>query len=117
MSGTDLKSRVAYDDWHQRFAVDTAADTPWHQMVKRWLRPERDLAGKRVLEIGSGRGGFACWLASQTPAPRTVFAADFARSAVTMGRDYSRSAGIQAVSWEVGDIQSIAHRSGSFDTV
>jgi 2-polyprenyl-3-methyl-5-hydroxy-6-metoxy-1,4-benzoquinol methylase len=117
MTGNGPGARTAYDDWHTRFPVDTDSDTPWHQMVKAYLRPERDLAGKRVLEIGSGRGGFACWLASRAPSPEAVVAADFARTAVTKGRDFSRSASISAIAWEVGDIQSIAHAKGSFDTV
>ena len=117
MTDSPVESRGAYDDWHNRFPVDAESDTPWHQMVKAYLRPERDLAGKRILEIGSGRGGFACWLASQTPRPAAVVAADFARTAVAKGREFALSTGVPPVCWEVGDIQSIAHKTGSFDTV
>ena len=77
--------RSAYEAWHSRLAVDEAADAPWHDLARQHLA---DLTGFRVLEIGCGRGGFSAWLARQ--GVRTVVAADFARSAVRMARDFTR---------------------------
>ncbi|HEX8474149.1 MAG TPA: class I SAM-dependent methyltransferase [Pyrinomonadaceae bacterium] len=110
-------SKTAYEAWHMRLDVDAEADTPWHNLVKQHLEPERDLGGKRVLEIGCGRGGFACWLASQTPRPSEVVAADFAHTAIEKGRAFASERGIAGVVWEVADIQNIAHADASFDTV
>jgi len=108
---------AAYEVWHERFEVDGEAATPWHNLIKRHLDTGRDLEGKRVLEIGCGRGGFACWMASQTPRPSEVVAADFARTAVEKGRAFAAERGIAGVTWEVADIQHITHADASFDTV
>jgi 2-polyprenyl-3-methyl-5-hydroxy-6-metoxy-1,4-benzoquinol methylase len=112
-----MTARSAYDDWHERYPVDADTDSPWHRMVKAHLQPARDLEDRKILEIGCGRGGFACWLASRSPQPRAVIAADFAHTAVIKGREFSRANHISRVSWEVGDIQAMAHGTGTFDTV
>ena len=110
-------ARNEYESWHDRLAVDAAADTPWHSLVKQHLNIDRDLTGKKVLEIACGRGGFACWLASEDHRPREIVASDFALIAVAKGRAFAQEAGISTIKWEVGDIQSLAHPDASFDTV
>lgn len=114
-SGTNSQS--AYEVWHRQFEIDSEADTPWHRLVKKHLEPARDLDGKRVLEIGCGRGGFACWLASQSTRPAEIVAIDFAASAIQKGQTFARQQGLAGLTWQVGDIQSIAHDDASFDTV
>lgn len=111
------ESAAAYDAWHRALGVDGGADAPWHLMVRHHLDLQRDVNGKRVLEIGCGRGGFACWLARQAGQETDIVAADFARTAVQMGQDFARQQGMSAVRWEVGDIQRIAHADASFHTV
>jgi 2-polyprenyl-3-methyl-5-hydroxy-6-metoxy-1,4-benzoquinol methylase len=106
----------AYDQWHSRYSVDAEADAPWHRLIKAHISQE-DLAGKRVLEIGCGRGGFSCWLSQQPCAPRQIIAADFSSTAVHMGEQYAQAHGLRGITWEVGDIQAIAHPDSSFDTV
>lgn len=110
-------SRSAYDAWHARYPVDAESDAPWHRLVKQHLDASRDLRGRRVLEIGSGRGGLAVWLAQQPERPALLVAADFAHTAVRMGRDFSRQRGVPGIRWVVGDIQRIASPDGAFDTV
>jgi ubiquinone/menaquinone biosynthesis C-methylase UbiE len=111
-------SRLAYEAWHGRLDVDAETETPWHRLVKAHLDPERDLAGKRVLEIGCGRGGFACWLAArQRHAPAEVVAADFAETAVAKGEAFAAGRGLTGVRWEVADIQNLGHADATFDTV
>lgn len=112
-----IDSRAAYEAWHERYAVDGEADTPWHGLVKQYLEPARDLAGRRVLEVGCGRGGFACWLAAQSERPREIVAADFAASAVRKGQAFAAARGLSGITWEVGDVQRLAHADASFDTV
>jgi len=113
----DPSAREAYDEWHRRYAVDAEADTPWHRLVRRHLDWGRDMAGRHVLEIGAGRGGFACWLARQPAPPAALVAEDFARSAVTAGRQFAVANGVGPVRWAVGDIQNVAHPAHAFDTV
>ena len=108
-----IQARDAYNLWHSGLAIDDAADTPWHRMLKPAMLRE-DLAGKQALEIGCGRGDFSCWLARNTQAQLT--AADFSQTAVAKGRDHAASLGLN-IRWQVMDIQSIAHPDASFDVV
>lgn len=110
-------AKEAYEEWHGRQGVDAEADAPWHLMIREFLEPARDLVGKRVLEIGCGRGGFSCWLAGQSAGQANIVAADFAATAVKMGEAFAAQRGISGITWEVGDIQRIAHTDASFDTV
>lgn len=120
-SSTPDPSLTAYDAWHAALPVDDAVDTPWHRLVRAHLEPARDLAGRRVLEIGCGRGGFACWLAGRPgeERPREVVAADFSPAALVKGQEHAARLGLSAdrVNWETGDIQAIGHPGASFDTV
>jgi 2-polyprenyl-3-methyl-5-hydroxy-6-metoxy-1,4-benzoquinol methylase len=112
-----LEARSDYEAWHDSLEVDSKADTPWHSMVKQHLQPNRDLVGKRVLEIACGRGGFACWLMSQPQRPSELVAADFAATAVHKGRCFANQLGLYDIQWETADIQAIDHPAESFDTV
>jgi 2-polyprenyl-3-methyl-5-hydroxy-6-metoxy-1,4-benzoquinol methylase len=110
-------TKHAYDAWHERLSVDSSSDAPWHRLVKNRLLSSRDLDGKRILEIGCGRGGFAVWLASQVGRPAQIVAADFSPSAIQKGRTHADHLGLSGITWEIGNIQAIAHSSSSFDTV
>lgn len=106
-----------YNEWHGRYDVDRDADTPWHRLVLAHLDPDRDLNGKRVMEIACGRGGFAvCLMRMGTPPPRLV-AADFSSSAVAKGRAFAQETAMGSIGWEVADAQAICHPDASFDTV
>jgi ubiquinone/menaquinone biosynthesis C-methylase UbiE len=112
-----IDARAAYETWHDRLPIDSAADAPWHRLLNRHLDAERDVAGKRILEIACGRGGFACWLAGHPARPAEVVAADFAETAVAKGREHAGRLGLTNVRWEFGDIQALDHADASFDTV
>lgn len=103
--------RSSYDDWHRQLGDEEGYDqsAPWHRMVRAHLGP---VAGKRVLEIGCGRGGFSRFLAEQgahlTAADYSEAAADFARDLLA---DFPR------VDVRVEDIQAISFPENSFDLV
>jgi 2-polyprenyl-3-methyl-5-hydroxy-6-metoxy-1,4-benzoquinol methylase len=110
-------TRGAYDAWHGRYPVDDLADTPWHRLVKKHLDLTRDLKGKRVLEIGCGRGGFAWWLATQPARAARVIAVDLSHSAITKARDFAAERAASPLEWLLGDIEALPHPTGAFDTV
>jgi 2-polyprenyl-3-methyl-5-hydroxy-6-metoxy-1,4-benzoquinol methylase len=114
--GKVARHPARYDAWHESLAVDEG-DSPWHDLVKAHLEPARDLDGRRLLEIGCGRGGFSIWLATRGERPAAVHAADFSPVAVAKGAERERALGVPALRWEVGDIQALAHRDATFDTV
>ncbi len=116
-AGLQARSLETYDAWHARHAVDAEADAPWHKLIRQHLRPDRDLKGKRVLEIGCGRGGFACWLATHPATPTEVVAADFSQVAVDKGREFAAERGVSRVSWQTADIQALGQFTAEFDTV
>jgi 2-polyprenyl-3-methyl-5-hydroxy-6-metoxy-1,4-benzoquinol methylase len=115
MSDVDT-ARGRYDEWHDRYPVDAEADAPWHRLVRQHLVPSRDLVGRRVLEIGCGRGGFACWMAGLSTTSGDVVAADFSTTAIAKARAFAAERRIGGVTWEVGDIENLAHDDESFDT-
>jgi SAM-dependent methyltransferase len=110
-------SRDAYNAWHSRYGVDLDAQTPWHQLVLAHLDVARDLDGKRVLEIASGRGGFALTLATAASQPPLLVAADFSSTAVAMGKAFADTHHPRQVQWVVADAQALGHPDASFDTV
>jgi ubiquinone/menaquinone biosynthesis C-methylase UbiE len=107
--------KAIYDRWHRNLPVDAEASTPWHRMIRESI-VEADLAGRKVLEIGCGRGGFACWLAHMSPAMRLT-AADYSPAAVAMGQSFAASAQLHNIDWCVADIQRLPWPDGCFDTV
>lgn len=111
------EAKLEYDAWHAERDVDVEADAPWHLLVRAHLRAESDLAGRRVLEIGCGRGGFSCWLASQECPPDELVASDFSETAVAMGRAFARSRCLDDIVWRVADIQQLPFSDAAFDTI
>ncbi|MGB2713356.1 MAG: methyltransferase domain-containing protein [Vicinamibacterales bacterium] len=107
--------RRAYDAWHASVAGSDALDTPWHRLVRDALDVNRDLAGKRVLEIACGRGDFAAWCSGLQPPPAMLVAADFSAVALRQARE---RVGVRAgMLFLQADAQAIGVSSGAFDTV
>jgi len=106
-----------FDEWHDKRAVDFKIETPWHAFVVETLK-ELDLKGKRVLEIGCGRGGFACWFSTSYAKDYSEFvAADFSQAAVAKGQRYAELVGAQKIIWSVQDIMNIHLPDDYFDVV
>jgi SAM-dependent methyltransferase len=72
-----------------------------------------DLSGADVLEVGSGRGGGASYIARYRQ-PRTVTGLDFSERAVAFCVDHRRAPGLSFVA---GDAQSMPFPDDSFDAV
>lgn len=111
--------RRTYDEWHARAESPGAvADTPWHELLFRHLDPARDIAGRRVLEIGCGRGELAARLADLEAPPALYVAADFAGAALGFARRRARGARHSGtLQYAVADMQAIGLDSSTFDTV
>ena len=72
-----------------------------------------DLTGVDVLEVGSGRGGGASYIARYRH-PNTVTGLDFSERAVEFCTEHRRAPGLSFVR---GDAQSMPFADGSFDAV
>lgn len=71
-----------YNRWHKDLSATEqnfeTLNQPWYQTVIKLLP---DLNGKRVLEIGAGRGDFSIWLAKKYESANIV-GTDFSHSAI-----------------------------------
>lgn len=73
-----------------------------------------DLGGAKVLEVGSGRGGGASYLARYRK-PLSMLGVDYSRQAIRFCE--SRHAGIPQLRFEFGDAENLALPDASFDAV
>lgn len=110
-------AQIEYDEWHRRLGPELECNAVWHQQVKAAIPAIGGLAGKRVLEIGCGRGAMSIWLASQQPPPESVMGADFSEAAIELARHTSSALPMLPISWSVEDIQRIRCPDESFDAV
>jgi 2-polyprenyl-3-methyl-5-hydroxy-6-metoxy-1,4-benzoquinol methylase len=116
MGKAGTAAQAEYEKWHEKLSVDTETDSPWHNAVKQSLDLAKDIRGKRILEIGCGRGGFACWMARQGVAQEIV-AQDFSAVAVAKGESFAAQQGLSGITWQTGDIEAINYPDNCFDTV
>jgi 2-polyprenyl-3-methyl-5-hydroxy-6-metoxy-1,4-benzoquinol methylase len=101
-----------YDTWHRHHSSDDDITASWHMFIKKNLRQE-DVDGKKILEIGCGRGGFSNYLANVEKAPDQVFACDYSHSALEIAQHKYAHSGI---TWKQQDIMAMNFPSESFDT-
>jgi SAM-dependent methyltransferase len=73
-----------------------------------------DLAGKRVLEVGSGRGGGASFIARHHR-PASYVGADYSRQAVELSRH--RHSAVENLEFTVGDAEDLPFPDASFNAV
>jgi ubiquinone/menaquinone biosynthesis C-methylase UbiE len=108
-------TKISYDAWHARHAGREGAGgsplQPWHETV---IRRVPDLNGKRVLEVGCGRGDFADWLAQKFPTAE-ITAVDFSDKAIEIAK--ARSGGNAGISFQVEDAENLRLPDGAFDQV
>lgn len=101
----------SYDNWHQSMALHEEEDIlnlPWYKTVVSLLP---DLNGKKVLEVGCGRGVFANYLASRFPQAQVV-ALDFSKNAIEIASQRYKS---ENLIFYVGDAESLQFQSMEFD--
>lgn len=72
------------------------------------------VAGKRVLEVGAGRGGGAS-LVARSLGPASVVAVDYSAGAVALAR--RRHAGVRNLEFVAGDAEALPFADASFDVV
>lgn len=72
------------------------------------------LAGREAIEVGSGRGGGASWLA-RTHRPAAYTGYDFSAAAVKLCRQ--RHAGVAGLHFEKGDAENLPRADASCDVV
>jgi ubiquinone/menaquinone biosynthesis C-methylase UbiE len=114
---SDVGTSRHYQRWHRALEAGRESSDPWFQLVKQYLDPDRDVAGKTVLEVGWGAGELAMWLGTFANPAGRIIAIDNKHHAARKDREFAKSLALPRISWSVGDIQSIAHRDQSFDTV
>jgi ubiquinone/menaquinone biosynthesis C-methylase UbiE len=112
-----LSLRTEYDAWHQRvYESDVKhedASSPWYELVREMIGP---VAGKQILEVACGRGGFVREL---TLAGARVAGCDFSLSAVRIAKsklDQNRSGTVRSGLVQ-GDAQKLPFANASFDIV
>jgi ubiquinone/menaquinone biosynthesis C-methylase UbiE len=109
-----MSTLETYDKWHAQVAESEAdrstADAIWHKMVKRRLG---EIVGKRVVEVGCGRGDFAIYLARQGA---DVTAVDFSPAAIRTAKARAERQGV-CVNFLVADAQDTRLPKEDFDVV
>jgi ubiquinone/menaquinone biosynthesis C-methylase UbiE len=100
-----------YDEWHDSWEADDPDGTPtapWHELTIKHLPA---LEGRRVLEIGCGRGVFARHLAERGA---ELVAADFSPAAIRHAARRLEGTSARAM---VVDMQSMPFPDEAFDVV
>lgn len=93
-----------------------AADEPDRLCIQLYHRvaSATDLKGKTVLEVGSGRGGGASFIA-RYHRPASMTGVDFSEQAVALST--KRHAAVENLRFMVGDAENLPFPSASFDAV
>jgi ubiquinone/menaquinone biosynthesis C-methylase UbiE len=111
-----MHNEQKYNSWHEHRASAEAQieepHHPWHVTVARLLP---DLQGKKVLEIGCGRGDFAIWLASRHPQAE-VTGVDFSEVAIEIAQGRAAERRSRA-RFQVEDSEAMSFDDCSFDYV
>lgn len=112
-----MSLRTEYDAWHQRvYESDPGhedASSPWYGLVRETIGP---LAGRQVLEVACGRGGFVRELAC---AGARATGCDFSFSALRVAKSKLDEDGLKKLDGQLvqGDAQKLPFADASFDIV
>jgi len=105
-----------YNEWHKELGAAQkkfeTLDHPWYQSVMKQLP---DLNGKRVLEIGAGRGDFSIWLAQKYKTAE-IIGTDFSHSAIEIAKSKIDES-LPNLSFLVENAESLSFANESFDYI
>jgi SAM-dependent methyltransferase len=103
--------RVESEEWDRRYA---GTELVWTAEPNRFVVAElRDLAPGRALDLGSGEGRNAVWLAARG---WQVTAVDFSAAGLDKGRRLAAARGT-AVDWVQADLRDYQPEAGAFQLV
>jgi ubiquinone/menaquinone biosynthesis C-methylase UbiE len=106
-----------YNEWHEGIGKSedlfSTLEQPWYKTVKKLL-PD-DLSGKKVLEIGSGRGDFSLWLSVKYPEAH-IIGTDFSSKAIELAQSKINSENKNIV-FQVENAESLSFNDNSFDLI
>lgn len=112
----ESKKEDLYNEWHKELgAAQKMYETlehPWYRSVMKLLP---DLNGKKVLEIGAGRGDFSIWLANKFTSA-TIVGTDFSHAAIEIARSKVESA-LPNLSFKVENAEKLSFENESFDYI
>jgi SAM-dependent methyltransferase len=111
-----MSLKTEYDAWHERvFNSDPEhndASSPWYQLVREQIG---NVAGRRILELACGRGGYVRELAHLGA---HVTGCDFSHAAVRVGLEKLRRQGNGgSATFVQGDVQLLSFADESFDII
>jgi len=101
-----------YNKWHQTMSSHEETEIlnlPWYKTVVSMLP---DLNGKRILEVGCGRGVFAHYLANRYP-NAVIVAVDFSTAAIEIAK--KTYPGLHNLEFRTENAESLSWASGEFD--
>ena len=104
-----------YDEWHKNLAT---LEEPGNVLSKVWYQKAilnlPNLNGKKVLEIGCGRGEFSNHLNRMYPSA-IITSTDFSNGAIEVARSkYSEGKNLE---FKVEDAQALSFKDNSFDVI
>lgn len=105
-----------YNQWHKDLGsvqknFETLHD-PWYQSVMKLLP---DLNGKKVLEIGAGRGDFSIWLAKKYKTAEIV-GTDFSQTAIEIAGSKIDET-LSNLTFRVENAENLSFDNNSFDFI
>jgi ubiquinone/menaquinone biosynthesis C-methylase UbiE len=113
---SETNKEQLYNSWHKQLdeqhAKDQLLTEPWYQTTIKLLP---DLNGKKVLEIGCGRGDFSIWLSGKYPGAQIV-ATDFSAAAIDIARSKA-PASSSNVQFQVENAEQLTFADNTFDWI
>lgn len=110
--------QTEYEQWHKDYNknildIDKLNMMKWHKTVLSFL--DKDLSGKKMLEVGCGNGDFSNYLAVNNNAD--ILGLDFSTESIKIANQKKEVFGAKTSSFMVGDAQNIDLPDNSFDII
>lgn len=110
--------QTEYEQWHKDYNknildIDKLNMMKWHKTVLSFL--DKDLSGKKMLEVGCGNGDFSNYLSLNHNAD--ILGLDFSTESIKIANQKKDVFGAKTSSFMVGDAQNISLPDNSFDII